>query len=117
MLERPLHRFDEAFLDFLQAADVVPGDVGRLHKNLADGRGLNLAQCFQKSFLVTSSFISFSTGISARSKSTSGKSWRKVTMAASRHSAAKSAPTKPWVMSASRARSTPFASGIPRVWM
>ena len=38
-------------------------------------------------------------------------------MAASRQSASRSAPTKPWVMAARWARSTSAASGIPRLWI
>ena len=41
---------------------------------------------------------------------------RRVTIAASRQSAARSAPTKPWVISASLSSETSSASGMPRVW-
>src|SRR4030042_612473 len=43
--------------------------------------------------------------------------WRRQLMAASRQRASKSAPTKPWVISARCSMRTSPANGIPRLWI
>ncbi len=70
-----------------------------------------------KSSRSTASFSSTSAGMVRASRSSSGMIRRTVSIAASRASAAMSAPTKPWVVRASSPRSTPSPSGMPRVWM
>ncbi len=44
MVQGPFDRFDQPLLDLLQAADVVPADVGHLDEDLPDRRGLDLAE-------------------------------------------------------------------------
>ena len=44
VLERPLDGLQQRLLDALQSAHVLPGHVGHLGEDLADGRGFDLAQ-------------------------------------------------------------------------
>ena len=69
---------------------------------------------FLKSSMVTSIFSKISTGIGF-SRSISGRYLRSAFIAASLARAARSAPTKPYVISASSSKSTSSLIGIPRV--
>ncbi len=55
VLERPLDGLDQLPFDLVQAPHLLPRDVGNLDEDLADGRGLDLAQRPSKSVILTSS--------------------------------------------------------------
>jgi len=71
----------------------------------------------RKSSLVTSIFLRISAGMASTSRSSSGRTRRRALMPASLARAARSAPTKPCVTSASFSWSTSLARGMPRVWI
>jgi hypothetical protein len=79
--------------------------------------GCTRLSAWTKSSRSTRSASSTSGGIVCWSKSSRGMIRRTASIAASRASAARSAPTKPCVVRASSRRSTSSASGMPRVWM
>ncbi|OPY46069.1 MAG: hypothetical protein A4E46_01047 [Methanosaeta sp. PtaU1.Bin016] len=69
----------------------------------------------RKSSLFTSILFKISAGMDSTSRSSSGSTRRKERMPASRASAARSAPTKPCVTSASFSAFTSLERGIPLV--
>ena len=98
-------------------ADVLPRHVRLLDQHLAGGGRLDrLERRVEVASVDAGASPPALRGRSA-SRPASSISSRSASMPASLQSTSRSAPTKPWVISASRSRSTSSAIGKPRLWI
>ena len=95
ILQRQLDAFLQPRLRLVEPADIVPADARRLDHHLAHRRWLDALQRIEEILARDASVSSTSGGMVRSSRLSRGMILRTASIAASRASAARSAPTKP----------------------